>query len=133
LDDRERVVDGVTPLPGGGHTEHRVPVPARVEVTKTFGKWRVKRACATGLDVLTVEAASEAASDRGFAFTCDKEGVGGMVVLKEITFSRTGLAAAVKPVLQDQGADRRVIPRRRSLPPDVQVETDLAIATGLWP
>ena len=53
-------------------------------VTKTFGKWRVKRACTTGLDVLTVEAPSEAAADRGFAFTCDKEGVGGMVVLNKI-------------------------------------------------
>lgn len=61
--------------------------PLEWGVTKTFAKWSVSRVCdfgAVGADVLSVTAASEAGSDRGFAFTCQTEGVGGLVVLNKI-------------------------------------------------
>lgn len=59
--------------------------PREWGVTKTFAKWRVSRVCSNIQNLLSVEAGSEAASDRGFAFQCGKEnGVGGMVTLNKI-------------------------------------------------
>jgi len=52
--------------------------------TKTLAKWNVSRTCLVGVDILSVGAASEANADFGFAFTCDQDGIGGLVSLAKI-------------------------------------------------
>ena len=58
--------------------------PPEWGVTKTFAKWNVSRACLSGVDMLSVGAASETNAGFGFAFTCDKDGIGGLVSLTKI-------------------------------------------------
>jgi hypothetical protein len=70
--------------PVTGAQETTCAPPPEWGVTKTFEKWHVNRACLSGVDMLSVGAASEANEDFGFAFTCDKTGIGGLVSLTKI-------------------------------------------------
>jgi hypothetical protein len=57
--------------------------PPEWGVTEKFAKWRAHRSCSRGLDTLVVEAGADTGESGGFAFLCDKDGVGGRLVLND--------------------------------------------------
>lgn len=58
--------------------------PPEWGATRAFATWTVNHVCPFSEDILSVTAASEVRADGGFAFLCDKGGVGGRVVLNKI-------------------------------------------------